>query len=293
MANDDKNKLLITMNTQSTLLLRYWVAALTCVVSFTFLVVPARATLQFSDSFSYSTGALNGDGPPAGSPSGQTAWTTSSGAPQVASPGLSFSGVRSAGNTTTITGVAGNNGDIATASMTAVPGGSGTEWVGFLISEQSGGSTPNGYAVVVVGSNGPSFGLIFNQNLYGLDNNTGSQADTRVSTTAPSASTTWMVAELNFSTGMEYLFLNPSTANPPSTASAAANYTMTSAFQSSGFSAITLAAGFNTAQFKFDEVRVGTTFADVVPEPSAASFLAMAFTGLCARRFRTRKKARV
>jgi hypothetical protein len=39
---------------------------------------------------------------------------------------------------------------------------------------------------------------------------------------------------------------------------------MTAAFLSSGFSEIMLKIGYNKATFQFDELRVGTSFADVV-----------------------------
>ena len=91
----------------------------------------AHATLQFSDNFLYDTGSLNGQGPPAGAPAGQTAWTTTSGNTQVTAGSLTYPGVGSSGNKATISGVSGNNGDISTAGMSQVGGGISTEWAGF------------------------------------------------------------------------------------------------------------------------------------------------------------------
>ncbi len=112
------------------------------------------------------------------------------------------------GNKATVTGVTGNQGDIATANLSHAGGGTSTVWIGFLIKEASGGATPNGDAVVGAGSNGtanggPAFGLIFNQNRYGIDNNTGAAGSTALTTTGPSAATTLLVAKLDFNLGMD------------------------------------------------------------------------------------------
>jgi hypothetical protein len=217
------------------------------------------ATNDFADSFAYPAGPLNDDGPPPHAPPGQTAWTTSSGNPSVTVPGLVFSGVSSSGRKVTLVGVAGNNGDIAAASLSPTGGGSGVVWLGFLINESSGTSAPGGYAVVALSPGGPSFGLVFNQNLYGIDNNTGSSSDTAVTTTGPSSTTVWLVAKLDFTHATESIYVNPTSPNDPP----AARIRMLAAFQSAGFSGIALAQGFNVASFNFDEVRVGPTFASV------------------------------
>ena len=254
-----------------------------------------QAAVQFSEGFVYSTGALGGDGPPAGAPAGQTAWTTVNGNTQVTAGSLTYPGITSTGNKATVAGVSGNNGDISTDNLSAtVGGGSGTEWVGFLVNEASGGSTPGGFGVLSLSENGgigTAFGALFNRNVYGIDNDTADveQASTGIGV---SGTTYLFVAELNYSTGMTYLFVDPSLNGTPGTGSANASLAMTSAFKASGFDEIVVAAGFNTATFNLDQIKVGTTFADVVPEPSAESLVAVAFTGLAGwLGFRRRRQA--
>lgn len=238
----------------------------------------AHAALQFSDSFAYDPGALVGNGPPTGSPLGQTGWTNYNGSTQVTSSGLSFAGDLSLGNKATTRGTGAGNGDIATANLSQAGGGAGIEWLGFLISEASGGATPNGFAVLGFGGgNGPGIGMLFNLNVYGIDNDNGTQA---ITSTGVNASTVMLVTKFDFNTGMEYIFVNPSTASEPSNAQAGASIAMTSSFKASGFNQLVLAQGSNTASFNFDELRVGTTFADVVPEPSTGVLLVSAATAL-------------
>ena len=253
----------------------------------------AHAGLQFSDNFVYSTGALSGDGPPVGAPAGQTAWTTTSGNTQVTAGSLTYPGINSTGNKVTVAGVANNNGDISTDNLsTTVGGGSGAEWVGFLINETSGGSTPGGFGVLSLSENGgigTAFGALFNRNVYGIDNDTADveQASTGIGV---SGTTHLFVAELDYTAGTTYLFVDPSLNGTPSAASANASLAMTSAFKASGFDEIVVAAGFNTAAFNMDQIRVGTTFADVVPEPSVGSMMAVGLTLLAAWTFLRRRE---
>src|SRR6266849_6435075 len=58
----------------------------------------ARGELLFSDSFDYPAGDLDGQGPPPGSPPGQGGWVKITHAPGVASFGLDFPGILTAGN---------------------------------------------------------------------------------------------------------------------------------------------------------------------------------------------------
>ena len=241
----------------------------------------AHATLQFYDGFAYDAGDLNGDGPPADAPAGQTAWSVSTGNTQVTTGSLTYPGVAATGNKATLAGVVNNNGDISVAGMTPAGGGSGTEWVGFLLNEASGGAAPGGFAVVGLngnGTTGPSFGMLFNQNVYGIDNNAAS-ADRGASATAVTGATTLFVAELDFSAGEIYLYLNPALSGQPDPASAAASLAMTASFQADGFDGVNVAAGFNAATFDIDAISVGTTFADVVPEPSTWAMTAAGGAG--------------
>ncbi len=240
---------------------------LMCLMAWNALVPAARAATRFSDSFAYPVGPLASQGPPPGGPAGQTGWSNANGSVQVTAPGLAFPKLASAGNKAEVTGVTGANGDVATANLNHVGGGTSAVWAAFLISEASGGAAPNGYSVCGFGGGavGPSFGMIFNRNLYGITNNTGLAGGTALTSIAPSAATMLFVVKFDFAAGREYLWLNPSTASTPKTAQASASLAMTPAFQSSGFNQVILATGFNTASFNYDEVRVGTAFDEVVP----------------------------
>ena len=85
----------------------------------------------------------------------------------------------------------------------------------------------------------------------------------------PSAKTVWLVTKLDFTTGQEYLWVDPAPEGEPNVADAMAQLPMTAEFLSAGFSQIVLLIGYTEATFQFDELRVGTTFADVV-SPSIA-----------------------
>ncbi|HEU0210439.1 MAG TPA: hypothetical protein VFQ78_15860 [Candidatus Udaeobacter sp.] len=216
----------------------------------------AHAALMFSDSFDYSVGSLSGDGPPPGSPPGQTGWSASSGNPLVSAPGLRFRGLTSTGNATTITGVLAANGDVVTAGLSNL--NHGKVWIGFL-ARLAHGSAAQGFSVLFLDGpgGGPSFGLLFNSGVYGIDNNTGGAGFP--TTVAPSRTTVWLVVELDFTSGMELLFIDPTRNSPP-----AAQAMMTPSFQASGFDSIGLAGGYNTASFNFDEVRVGRSLNDIM-----------------------------
>lgn len=62
----------------------------------------------------------------------------------------------------------------------------------------------------------------------------------------------------------EVLWVNPAAGAEPDIADADAHLAMTADFLSSGFFEIVLKIGYTKANFRFDELRVGTTFADVV-----------------------------
>ena len=212
-----------------------------------FGISSARATLLFSDSFEYPAGPLAGQGPPAGSPPGQTGWSVLAGDPQVSIAGLLFPGVFSAGGAAALSDV-GSGGDNAIANFSTVS--TGTVWISFLF--QGSGS---GYAVAGVGQYGPGWGLVYNKFVYGIDNDNGQQALTSIS---PSGGTDWLVVKLNFRTRIQSLFVNPT---PALDAPRVPDATLTMPFTS--FNQIRIGEGYNNTTNQFDEVRIGTKFADV------------------------------
>ncbi|MEO7168161.1 MAG: hypothetical protein ABI016_14160 [Chthoniobacterales bacterium] len=231
----------------------------------------ARGELLFADSFDYPKGDLAGNGPPPGSPPGQGEWTLFNGKPSVALFGFQFPGVYSAGKSVILTGPTETNGDKALAELRPVTAADGAVWVGFLMNKARGGR--NGYAVVSLGNNvtGPSLGIgmLFERNRYGLDNNTGERGSRSNTDFRPSEEAVWMVTKLDFITGEDYLWVSPMPGVEPDIADADAQLPMTAAFLSSGFSEVVLTIGYTQATFRFDEVRVATTFADLVSPPLA------------------------
>jgi hypothetical protein len=245
-------------------------AALAGVISLLSGAASVHGALQLSESFDYVTGALAGNGPPPGSPPGQTGWTNVAGNAQVTAPGLDFTGDSSAGNKGTTAGAAGANGDIVGVDVAPVVGG--IKWVAFIVRQASGPAAPGGFAVVGLGPNN-GIGMLFDENIYGIDTTVLPGPVTRARTgRAVSTTTVLLVIKLDFTAGMEYIFVNPLSGSTPTNSQADASVAMGTDFQTNGFSNVVLAEGFNTATFDFDELRIGDSFTEVVPELGAATF---------------------
>ena len=125
--------------------------------------------------------------------------------------------------------------------------------------------------IAVVAVIGPSItdpsvgiGMIFDKNRYGLDNDTGEFGSRSLSTVPVNMNTVWLVTKLDFTTGNEYLWINPSIKTEPDIANADAQRRMTAEFQAAGFPFLRLRVGYTRALFQFDELRVATTFAEIV-----------------------------
>jgi hypothetical protein len=250
--------------------LRAWSATLVGLITLAGILSSAEGALQLSDSFDYAIGSLAGNGPPPGSPPGQTVWTNLGGNAQVIAPGLDFIGDFSTGNKATTAGVAGANGDIVGVDVAPVVGG--TKWVAFLIRKASGPAAPGGFAVIGLGQNN-GIGMLFDENIYGIDTTVLPGPVMRARTNkAVSATTVLLVTKLDFTAGMEYIFVNPPSGSTPTNSQADASIAMGADFQANGFSNVALAEGFNTATFDFDELRIGDSFTEVVPEAGAATF---------------------
>jgi hypothetical protein len=94
------------------------------------------------DSFQYPAGSLDFDGPPDGSPPGQTDWRTQAGYCEVGRIGLKHPGIGCKGRCVII------NGNFnANAVAGIAPTNSGVAWVGFLQS-LSHGSSKRGFATL-------------------------------------------------------------------------------------------------------------------------------------------------
>ena len=232
-------------------------------------VSTAHGELLFSDSFDYPAGNLDGQGPPSGSPPGQGGWVASNHNPGVANLGLDFPRILTAGNSARLDSVFGSVADEAIAAIGPVTPDIGVVWIGFLTRKATNPLQAGGFAVVAaIGASilDPSvgIGMIFDRNRYGLDNDTGVRGSRSVTSVLVHKKTVWLVTKLDFSTGNEYLWVNPLPETEPDIANADASLPMTAAFQSAGFPYLRLRVGYTNASFQFDELRVATTFAEIV-----------------------------
>jgi hypothetical protein len=111
---------------------------------------------------------------------------------------------------------------------------------------------------------------------------------TTSNTTAVTLNTTCLlVLGMNFSTGTLNLYINPDTPGEPTTPAA----TITSATFPTGINEFSTFAGSGTVgssngSIILDEIRMGTTYADVVPEPGSLVIMFVSATGLLTRRRR-------
>ncbi len=220
----------------------------------------ARGELIFSDSFAYPVGPLAGQGPPAGAPPGQTGWSLLNGNPVVQDNDLTFPNVFSAGGSAALSG---SQYSEVMANFPPVTGG--VVWLGFLINVYT--TDNDGYAVVEL-SNGvdgaPAFGVLFETKVFGIDNNTNKRGSRGYSTVSPSVTPNWLVVKLDFDGGTESLYINPSrTTSSPQSLVPNVRVKMDPDFKAGGISQIFLNTGANDGVWGFDEVRIGTTFADV------------------------------
>jgi len=245
-------------------------AAILVTVSSLLALSSAHAELLFSDSFDYPAGSLDGQGPPPGSPPGQGGWVKSNGDPKVAASGLDFPGILTAGASAQLQSMFDEVSDEAIAAIGPVTPDLGVVWIGFLTRKarppRVGGG---GFAVVAaIGASitDPSvgIGMIFDKNRYGLDNDTGEFGSRSLTSVPVDTNTVWLVTKLDFTTGNEYLWVNPSPDTEPDITNADCQKGMTAEFQAAGFPFLRLRVGYTHALFQFDELRVGTTFADVV-----------------------------
>jgi hypothetical protein len=226
-----------------------------------------RGELLFSDSFDYPPGSLDGQGPPPGSPPGQGGWVANNHNPEVANLGLDFPGILTAGNCARLNSFDDTVSDEAIAAIGPVTPEIGIVWVGFLMREAR--PANGGFAVVaVIGASitDPSvgIGMIFTKNRYGLDNDTGEFGSRSLTSVPVDGHAVWLVTKLDFTTGNEYLWVNPSPDTEPDIANADAQRRMTAEFQAAGFPFLRLRVGYTHSLYQFDELRVATTFAEIV-----------------------------
>lgn len=236
----------------------------------------ANAQLQAYDPFNYTAGAGG-----LTNQNGGTGWTSTWGAGvnDIVSPGLTFTKgsatLVASGNTTQTAN--NNNGNFRTLPAVL---NSGTEYVSFL-GKLASGVAGGGYAGVSLfngtGTEALFIGQPSTRTVWGLDQSTGPQ----LSTVPVNGTIHLLVAQIQFGAGaggMDHVNLyidpTPGLSAPDVTASLSADTT-----RSASFDRVRIQSGNGQAPVNFDELRIGTTFASVVPavpEPATLGLLALA-----------------
>ena len=248
------------------------------------LLAPAVSFGQaaVSDSFTGAAGPIAGTGGGTGFSGNYT------GGGNVASPGLTYPGLLTAGNRFDTAGT--NNGAFRNLAS-PINTDSGTIYVGFLTAARPG--TAPDYAGLSFYSGGQSteelfMGKPFQVNNYGFDV-TGATAMN--SATAPVSTTpTFVVYRLTFTpTGDTIDFFANPTPGGVLPATPTLTYAIPEATFADTFTSIRMQSGEGAGTatpFSFDEIRGGLTFADVAPVPEPAALGVVGLAGLLALRRR-------
>jgi hypothetical protein len=232
----------------------------------------AHASLVVSESFEYSVGSLAGQ-------NGGTGWSGSwtayglgaSGSVQAGS--LEYEDLTVAGNKAYVTTTNGTSGYSRTLGSTFSDATTNTIYISFAFNWDE-GLRFFGLQLYNGATSAVEFNKLGGQSNFGIQGGTGSAAIT-------TDTTHFVVVRIDFNASGNdtvRLYLAPSLADgEPVTA------VSTRSIASLSLDSIRLAAGYDngthaTAAAWFDEIRIGTTFADVipttVPEPSSAAVLA-------------------
>ncbi len=254
----------------------------------------ANADLIVSESFNYTSGSTLIQG--VGSGTGfSTNWVaggrnTTGSSMRVQSGSLQFIGVDSEANS--VTGISSNDGIFGTNRQTNqnfVGASNGqTSWMSFLIRQNSIGGQFGGFGGIYIGNstseNDPK--LFIGKGGVGANNwlieNLGGSGTVQSTTAVSTGETALLVLKMETFNGNDRftLYVNPSAEAAPTIGFAKTDLDLASADR------ITM---YHAGSFAFDEIRIGTSYFDVVtavPEPSSALLF---FAGLTLTSFRMRR----
>lgn len=234
----------------------------------------ARGNLITYEGFNYSPGALAGDN---GGSGWTNAWSVSGTSGTVSSTGMTYTD--GSGKMLPVTGGSANvnsQGDFRTPSSTP---NSGTLYISFIAQVPTASGSYFGLSLFNSASEVLFLGAPNADADWGID----PKAGTVVTGTTSITNSTFLVYEVQFGASSSTIseYDNPSLTAQPGPANATT--TTTDLTTASGWTQIRVQSGENA---NIDEIRIGTAYADVVPEPAALGLFGCFGLGLAMRRRR-------
>jgi hypothetical protein len=267
----------------------------------TLIAAPMQAALLVYEQFDYDAtndidGLNGGDGFSGAWDMTETGGGGDNDFVQVTSPGLTYAGLDSAGNTALTPGDSDST-VWASRSLDSSFGADGTTvWIGVLQSFANGSSNNFG-GLLLTDSGTPTFGIgdpdtDGDPDDWGIGAGTftnsagGGFATVARSTTDIDSTARWLVTRIDFASGNDTanFWVDPDLNSEPTIGSADA--TLTAAITFDGIRLLT-GSGDNY-RLNVDEIRIGDSYSDVtvIPEPSAAALLLACGSLLLLRRRR-------